>query len=259
MASKKPRRKSGRKSGKKTYRKKQKIGKSLNPMNDRAAIVTTFDFGTIRSNAPYGAQFSIINFDRALTLAGQFQLYKCDLVEFIYTPEFNTFQDQVGGSTVPYFYYTMNRIGELSSITSQAMLRRGAVPVKFTKPITIKYKPNTLSGSIASHNLTAPTGSPIGVANIDWYPVYDKWYTSEVLSTTSYGPPPSPATYDAAVFEPVRYYGHDFIIIQDQDATIETDVGKLTVRCHWSFKDPRTPNATNNAAIVQSTKVFQNL
>lgn len=259
MASKTSRRKSGRKSGKKTLRKKQKIGKSMNPMNDRASIVTTFDFGTIRSNAPYSAEFNITNFDRALTLAGQFQMYKCDYVEFIYTPEFNTFQDQVGGSTVPYFYYTMNRIGEVTTITSQAMLRRGAVPVKFTKPITIKYKPNTLTGSIASHNISAPQGQPIGTANIDWYPVYDKWHTSEVLSPTSIGPPSTPGTYDSAVFEPVRYYGHDFIIMQDADATIETDVGKLTVRCHWSFKDPRTPNANNNNSIVNLTKVFQNL
>lgn len=246
--------KKGRRSGLNRRVKARGRKSIMNPQKDLARIVETFEVVTMNSNTPYHASFSINDFDRATSVAGQFQFYRADKVEYIYEAAYNTFQE--GNPYVkPYMLETMNRIGEEMVMTKEVLERRGAVPRAFASTIKRVYKPNTLLGQIADKSITQAEDIGIqGQANFSWSPAYNVWQPSEILSTATSVTHPYT---NSVVVKPATYYGHDFLI--DQPGIEPTLVGRLTIRVHWSFKGARALNDENNTKVVQATQVFQNL
>lgn len=253
-----PRRaKAGRRRGKRTGNRGKKV--SMNPMKDRASCVTSVEFDDLNLLTSYATQFDIMSFDRALSLAAQFQFYRATKVEYIYEPLFNTYQEGAGGISIPYLYYSMNRKGAETQIASkEALMRRGAVPIKFTKRIEIGYKPNTLMGTVAGHQISPGSNDSILHQGWSYTPVYDKWQSTEVLTTGSFQVAPAAANTDItrAYARPTTYYGHDFFI--DQHAGDgDKFAGKLTARVHWEFKMPATPSDANSSNIAAVSRLFQ--
>lgn len=251
--------KAPRRKNRKTNRRSAKK-MSMNPQGDSAHVVCVQEAIDLKANNPYKVYFNINMFDRAETLAGQFQEYRCDKVELLFKPEFNTFQDQSGGATVPYLLTTMNRIGEQQPMAPALLNRRGATPQKFTKEVSRSYKPNTLQGVAAIHQIvpgTNPTGVPGGDINWSFTAVYDKWLSSEILSTTPNQASAGGNTMTQSGFAAPYYYGLDFYIQQDGDIVPEAPCGKLYLKTHWSFKAPRSLNNENNSTVLLATNVFQ--
>ena len=145
-------------------------------------------------------------------------------------------------------------------MTRAVLERRGAVPIKFTREIKKVYKPNTLIGVAAVHQIVAgtnPGGTPGGLINWSFTPKYDQWLSSEILLATPGQASAGGNTMSSAGFAPPNYYGLDFLVDQDGDAVPEVPVGKLTIKAHWSFHQPRTLTTANTNTVYAATAIFQ--
>jgi len=242
-------------------------------MNDFATVTEVVEQADLMPNKVYNTAFRIDavvddnvessqRFQRAITVASQYRFYRCSRVEYQYIPSYNTFQDG-SGTTVPYLYHVMNRSGEElpnAPIDNAYLQRMGATPVKMTKTIVKSYKPNTLVGTAATHDIvpgTNPGGIPGG--NIRWTftPKYDEWQSTEFLQPTPNGvESPGGIPLNPAGFGPSSYYGHYFYIKQDKDAVAEDPVGDLMVKVHWQFKDPRSMNDTRTKELADVAQLF---
>lgn len=252
-----PARKPRRKSAPKRARKARRAVGSAN--NDKAHIVETYDSQVrISPNSAGTIYFNIADFNRAPLMASQFQQYKANKVEITFHPEFNTFQESTGTSaTIPYLLHCMNRIGEQQNIDAQQMERRGATPIKFTRPIKLSYKPNNLSGTISNHyNVVTANGQE---ANALWSysPVFNKWHSSEIL-TGSYISPPAVGADTAVALTPPNYYGMDYFFVQDNAGAEPVTIGFVTIKVSWSFKQARSVNNANQATARPALCAFQN-
>jgi len=83
--------------------------------------------------------------ERAVTVAKAYQYYRITSVLFTFKPRTNV-QAYGSGGTTPYFYSMIDKSGAIpTNITLESMKRMGAKARKFTRPITVKYKPSVLS------------------------------------------------------------------------------------------------------------------
>jgi len=203
----------------------------LKPTN-YAVITETSTATPFNSNTAYNERFNIQQFPRALEVAKGFKYYRLKRVEYVYTPEFNTFQE---GSTgvKPYFNWVMNRTGDLTYGTSLASLRaQGAVPQQFTTMKKISYMPNNCQAlSLAVRQ----SGQSDGFASLGSTPVFKRWFATQQ--------PIAQSNIDNSVYatEPVinnpSYFGHDWYVSQDGSTSI--NIGSLVVHATWEFKEPQ--------------------
>lgn len=234
----------------------------MNSNNDKAHIVETIETFPFKPNQGYTGQFNIADFTRATTLAGQFRFYRAAKVEYIWEPQYTTYQAGSAAVDVPFLYYVMNRNGTEQPISVQSLQRMGAYPLKFYKNIIKTFKPNTLMGTLSGKQIIEQSAPPTQIvtarANWTFSPTYDIWQSSEILSTTN-GVQDIAIAANQVGLGPARYYGIDFICDQDMPASTDEPVGKLTIRVHWEFKEPYTTNNANASTIYNATNVFQNL
>lgn len=240
-ASRKPRR-NNRKA-----RKGGGMGRSAGPsmaVADRsqyASIVETIDEGasalpnTLQSNF-----FSLLQFDRAKSLACQFQYYRAKKVTFVYTPFYNTYQEGVSGFTKPYMYTLMNRTQQFMLGGLPQLQHSGARPKPFTSVIKHSYTPNWCSpGLVARTN-----NDNVPIANIGNQAQYG-WLATP-FSDPGSGAGPTGYTLEAAqssalpnidlpvvVPSAVVYNGH--ITYIDQPGS-SAPVYNLLIQVHWEFK-----------------------
>jgi len=205
-------------------------------------------FGNPRSTAPVQGNFArsvesvvyedltpntgivnVINlqdFARSTDLAQYYQWYRITEVKYDYQPFSDTFQE--GPSTgapstsasAPQMYYIMDRSGRYDTATTpftlQTIVEQGAKPRKFTKNITIKYKPNTLIlNTIGGSDGTVIASAPQLKFN-SWISTYQ----------------PAGAGTTPRI---LPYYGH--IVWFDQE-TGTASLGRLTITVTIEFKQP---------------------
>jgi len=213
--------------------------------------VESVELETLQCNTPYKGDFSIKNFDRATIVASQYEFYRCTKVEYMWTALYNTFQDASGQATIPYLVWSMNRNGEdYGGVFDKRMLeRRGAIPQKFVGVKNVSYVPNTLQGTIATHGLIP--GEVMSQA-FTYTPKKMEWFSSEVLKTSS-GAPTGPNEFTVA---PPMYYGLLFII-DELSGNFTAPIGRLTIKCHWEFKQSRALDNTTNDKVIPYVNTFQ--
>lgn len=139
-------RKSGRKSG------RIMPSTATSGKGQMAKIIETIQFGDLQPNLTSQSVFTLSQFPRAATLAGNFAFYKAAKVSWNYEPLFNTFQDTAGSSSTPYLYTLMNR-GQTNNFPVPGLGNLqacGARPVKLVAKTTIAYKPNWCSPGLIS-------------------------------------------------------------------------------------------------------------
>jgi len=229
-----------------------------------AKIIETIEFADLTPNSLFQSIFSLSQFPRAATLAGNFAFYKAAKVMWNYEPLYNTFQDSVGASTVPYLYTLMNR-GQMnpSPVPGLKNIQAcGARPIKLVSKTTIAYKPNWCSPGLLAV-LKADGTEPGAVNNVlqqgtkqqyDWLacsgqevrsingtsvevPNLAPVVTANIDGTDGIVVVPPPAGIFSAVQVPnnVVYNGHLNWIDQEVDANNQP-VARLTCTVEWNFK-----------------------
>lgn len=186
-----------------------------------ASTVESVDYEQITTNTMYDNLISLSNYPRAIAIAPNFQWYRITEVKFIYKPLWNTYQGGpivIGPSpnptTVPQMIWIMNRNGTFGATTSRDLLDQGAKPMKFTKDMSIKYKPNTLT-------LSAYTGSDGSTLNNAAQLQWNEWLPTQPVATAL----------------SVPYYGHQFLFQQDYP-TGPNAIADLTIQVRIEFKQP---------------------
>lgn len=262
-------RKKGNRPQKRRGMRKQRGGKTMpstatSGKGQYAKVIETIEFADLTPNAAFQSVFSLSQFPRAATLSGNFAFYKAAKVMWNYEPLYNTFQDSVGASTVPYLYTLMNR-GQVNASTPPGLKNIqacGARPVKLVSKTTISYKPNWCSPGLLS--LIKSDGSEPGPTSIvlqqgvkqqyDWLacsgtevrtvnganvlvPNVAPVVQPVIDGTDNIIPVPPPAIIVAApnATNTVVYNGHINFIDQEVDANSQP-VARLTCTVEWLFK-----------------------
>jgi hypothetical protein len=185
------------------------------------------------ANQTYSEYFNIQECPRALTVARSFRWYRLKSVRYIYTPEYNVFQEGVG-NTKPYMFRVMNRTGDNALLTVNQMESMGAVPIPFTKTIKFSYKPNLIQAVQLGGSRTNDATLPIGAQ-----PLFHKWLATKWNYTPSQ--PNPPAFNTQGIPNCPNYFGHQYNIRAGNAAAI---LGNTEVHLVWEFKEPQMP-ATN--------------
>jgi len=227
-----------------------------------ASITEAFEIAPLEPNKIYQNTFTLDSFVRASTLATNFRWYRATSVEYIYTPRYNTFQEDSTNANpqVPYMYTAMNRTQDSSlpgdpTLFPEYMLSQGSTPKKFVSTRTLKYKPNWCSGGLVYYQVASTNPLSTGTLAIGGLKAETAW----VACPTSQGnpgivsnsgivlpavpnilagltPPMNPA---AVSTQSVMYNGHDVLIAQDNPVNVpNTPCCDVTCRVTWEFKGP---------------------
>jgi len=217
----------------KRYAKKRGMGgkRRQGGFSPQHAVITeSIDYGQFESNTAEMASLQITSFPRALVVAKSFKFYKLKSVEWIYTPDANTFQGG-GAEGKPYLYYAMNRTGDASAVTLNGLQAQGSVPISFTKPVNIRYTPNL----VQTLNAVAKSGGGGLVDNaIGNTPMYNRWLATKYLVTPSSLDATPTGELPLSQFNHPIYYGHNWIVNQTGGTNT---VGYYSVKCVWEFKE----------------------
>jgi len=226
-----------------------------NPQRQSATIIESFDVdGELTANFSIGLNaFSLGQFPRALQVAQFYKYYKAVMVEYEYTPYFNTFDGTASSGTIPYFYSIMNRTQDAQAPPSGGLLEQwcqsqGAKPRPFSKKIVIRYKPNWCAPGLIMER--TQTGGINGIATAGIQAKYG-WVASPNnagapgLTNTTQQPFTANATTFPAGFvmaqnfpQAVVYNGHTHFLTTGPVNTPPIKVGNLVVRVKWAFKNP---------------------
>lgn len=214
----------------------------------RATITESFEVQNIVTNTPYSFTFDISSFARATAVGKSFQMYKPTSVQLEFEPFFNTYQDAATTPlSIPQFLGIMDRTGRSDAWSRAVMEQLGCKPIKFISNIKRTFQPNTLNTVQINSNLPRPQVTLDGtMAHTDVQSsevVFKKWISTQWDCTDNI-----PAGY--TTFTPTAFYGYTFIIDQS-DAVVAQNVGKLTVTVTWEFKEA----AIDWTGTVPATKV----
>ena len=123
----------------------------------------------------------------------------------------------------------MDRGNELTTgqINVEVMKSMGARPIQFTKPVTVKYRPNTLS--VADAAVTSPTAVLLQANS----PAYGQWFPCN----TERGAVAGAENQNTFSSQSITHYGHWFYVLQSNPlAGAGLFTCDITVRV--SFKNP---------------------
>lgn len=208
-------------------RRHHKKKANMSPTSGNVAhSVEVYELETLNTETSYSAVADLSYFPRSLKIAQNYQEYKIDKLEWVFTPDFNLY-DGSGSNAIPQLYTRMNRTGDGTLWTKVQFEQMGAKPHKFLTNKTISYRPNILDISTAS-GVGATTGAPadmgiLGLTN-SVRPVYGWVNTARDTS-------PDVTTLTS-------WYGLDFFIDQALPADHASTIGKLYVKASISFRYP---------------------
>jgi len=227
-------------------------------MNQFATIIESISPKALQANGVISENtFSLGLFPRALQTSLLFKWFKAEYVEYEYTPQYNLFQEDLTelNPQIPYMYHAMNRTQDANippaGLSVEFMESQGCVPIKFTKKIVIRYKPNWCSSSFVMQRLNTNPGTPFldaiastGVkCEYGWLSCPDSAGDGSALTTNNIIQP-APATFPANFNIPQNfpqstvYNGHYTYFSQGPNTSLLNDVCNLTVRVKWVFKNP---------------------
>lgn len=127
-------------------------------VNDIAAVSETFAFNPTTVSGTIFADYScsLFQHERARAVAQGYQEFRIKLVEYKFKPLADTFAAG-SGSTVPYFYYLIDRARSNNGLVDAASFKAaGAKPIRMDdKTITVKYRPSVLYDTYDAGTLTS--------------------------------------------------------------------------------------------------------
>jgi len=221
----------------------KKLHKTLNPARGNVCdVVEAVNFGEILPNKPYACITTLGMCKRALKQSPYYQEMKLTKVQWEFQPYETVFGNTTGANltvstiTCPQLLYTHQPNGFMleQAQSLQSFQEMGCKPQKFTKDIIKSYSPTLyeyvsynsgLLSSTASYPSVSGTGTT-SCGNI----IKNKWITTLTAS--------SDVTDDNRGAADLPYYGAMFYAQQTVTAGSNISIGRLAMKCHWSFRYP---------------------
>jgi len=213
------------------------VPRSMNPRYQVATVVETLDPGvSFLENVPAFQNISLQSFKRCLGMSNLYEQFRIEEVKYTYTPLYNTFQEQAGtgGPSVPAFYYTMDRLQSLnpSTTTLTDLVQKGAQRRLFSKPISIKYRPNTMvTTGIASNQVSIVSGAieTLQINGAD----YGRWFpcTTQNIGGASLNTPNTLSAHTQL------YNGH-WTYFEQASASAGSVCATIAITIRCSFMNP---------------------
>jgi hypothetical protein len=234
-----------KKGAKKRPYKKRKAGipRSVNPRYQVATVVETLDPGvSFLENAAAFQNIQLQSFKRCIAMSNLYEQYRIEEVKFTYSPLYNTFQEaSTAAPSVPIFYHCMDRLQSLnpSTTTLSDLVQMGAQRRVFQKPVTVKYRPNTMISTGVSGTVT-PGFPGVEVFQINGAD-YGRWFPCVTQNITQPGQN-TPNTLSSHI---QQYNGH-WTYFEQQNAIAVTPCATVAITIRVSFKNPlvnETPTA----------------
>lgn len=138
--------------------RKLRLGRPRMSQPDWCSITCSTNLSGLTTNTMYSRlNTSLDQFARAVNQAQGFQFYRITSIKLQFQPRLDTF---VGGgaSTVPYFYYMIDKGGSLpNNVTVGNLLQMGAKPIRFDdKTVKVQWRP-----AVVQDVATAGGGAPV--------------------------------------------------------------------------------------------------
>jgi len=213
-----------------------------------ATVVETIDPNiSYIENTPYFQNVELSQFQRCVAMSALYEQFRIEEVKYTYTPLYNTFQEAASGPatpTVPRVYTLMDRLLSLNPSTTVLAdyTNAGAQRRNFVKPLTIKYRPNTMvtTGAQTAGVTVLPANQQILQINgVD----YGRWFPCVTQRVGSPGDD-TPNTLSA---HNQQYQGHH--IYFEQDAGVNSlAVATVAISIRVSFKNPMVNNVSGVVA-----------
>jgi len=228
-----PPRRVRRRAVRKAVRRARRAGptRSLRSNYQVATLVETIDPQIVLvENIPYYQQVYLQSFKRAIQMSNLYEQFRIEEVKWTYSPLFNTFQEGPGESSVPQMYNVMDRLESLNAAvtTLTDLTQMGAQRRRFDKPITIRYKPNTMVMTGAS-NPGVATAQILQISGAD----YGRWFPC-VTQNIGVQQENTPNTLSAHT----QYYNGHWVYFEQQQANPNTNCCSIAVTIRVSFKNP---------------------
>lgn len=138
---------------------------------EQASLTEVLPASLLAANQNYSSyNLSLSNFVRARDIAKGYQYYRIKRVTIVIKPTQDTFQ--VGGNSLPYLYYMIDRVGQFRSGFTLAQLQAmGAKPRRVDdKTITFSYTPSVLT---ETYDNTALANIAVQYKMCPWLPTRD--------------------------------------------------------------------------------------
>jgi len=221
--------------------------RSINPRFQVATVEETLDPQlSFLDNVAISQIVQLGNFPRCVKLCKLYEQFRIEEVKFVYTPLYNSFIEAPVGApsaspSVPVMYHVMDRLSSLASTTTglSDLTQMGAQRKKFTKQVTIKYRPNTMittgvaNPGYASNQILQINGADYG----RWFPCTTQLAGAGLANT--------PNTLSA---QGQVYNGHWIYFEQGNVGLSPAATVTITVRV--SFKNPLiNQNAADDTVI----------
>jgi len=221
--------------------------RSLNPSYQVATLVETLDPNiSFIQNTPYFQNVQLSQFQRCVAMSALYEQFRIEEVKYVYTPLYNTYQEASAGPatpTVPYVYTLMDRLQSLNPSTTVLAdyVLAGAKRQKFDRPITIKYRPNTMvtSGVSAVGAVLVTSIETLQINGAD----YGRWFPC-VTQRVGNGGDNTPNTISA---HDQQYQGHHLYFRQDSGVALLA-IATVAVSIRVSFKNPMVNNVSAQPA-----------
>lgn len=110
---------------------------------------------------------NIGDYPRAKALAAYYQFYRIKYIKYKFLNRYNQFlatTNETVATPIPYLHFMIDKSGSLPTNTTIGMMKaEGAVPKKFTQPITVAWKPGVTLG-VSNADNTAILGNRAAIS-----------------------------------------------------------------------------------------------
>lgn len=113
---------------------------------ERASCKEIYTINNMVSNAPFSdVEQNLGLYKRASAIAANYQFFRVKYIKYKFIARYNTFQattNEASANPIPLLHYMIDKGGALPTGTSLVQLKAmGAVPIRFTKDISVVWKP----------------------------------------------------------------------------------------------------------------------
>lgn len=224
------------------------IGGDIISKNNYCQITETKETpNLLQENINVKISLELREFPRALAMSKFFRFYRPRIAVYKYEPLYTDYSEGVGGSK-PNFLYQMNRSGDEDyPNTKGQFLAMGARPKPFTKPVTIKYRPN-LCQALSVATADATPGSIYHIGSVPVYNWVNTWSTEAGVNNYI----EEPATFadtgiaitGLATSNNPLWQGHNVYVSVDTPGGATTNICREYCTVVWEFKDPLCQDKT---------------
>jgi len=181
-------------------------------------------------------------------MSNLYEQFRIEEVKYTYSPTYNTFQENATAApSVPIMYSVMDRLQSLnpSTTTLSDIVQMGAQRRRFDKPITVKYRPNTMvtTGLSAIGAVLTTQIETLQINGAD----YGRWFPCATQNIGA-GTLNTPNTLSAHT---QLYNGH-WVYFEQANSIAVTPCATVAITIRVSFKNPlvnETPAAVDSSYI----------